>query len=244
MAMQNIVLDIGSSIEVAITQTVGGISLANIAGAIIVLIIGWIAGRLIGKAVSKILDKVGVDDAVRKTVFGKALEKSGITVVKFFDYIFRWFIYLIAVLAAVDILKIAVLSEFMQTVVEYLPSFIGGVFILVFGFIIVDFLGDMISAVGREAKLEFSGIIAVGLKLMLYFVVLVVALQLMRIDVEILYIFANAAAWGLALGIGAGLGIALGWGFKDTIARNSRKWLVSLEKTAKTAEKSAEKQQK
>lgn len=228
MAMLNIVLDAWSSL--------GG-TLPKIAGAIIVLIIGWIAGRLIGKAISKVLDKVGVDDAVRKTVFGKALEKSGITIVKFFDLIFRWFVYLIAVLAAVDILEIAVLSGFIRTVVEYLPSFIGGVFILVFGFIIVDFLGDMISSVGREAKLEFSGIIAIGLKLMLYFVVITVALKLMRIDIEILYIFANAMAWGLALGIGAGLGIALGWGFKDTIARNSRKWLTSIEKTAKSYEK-------
>ena len=78
--------------------------LPKIAGTIIVLIIGWIVGRIIGKGISQVLDRVGVDDALRKTVIGKALERSGVTVVRFFDLIIRWFIYLIAVFAAADIL--------------------------------------------------------------------------------------------------------------------------------------------
>jgi len=211
--------------------------LPKVAGAIVVLIIGWIAGRVIGKGVSKVLDKAGVDDALRKTAIGKALERSGVTTVRFFDLIIRWFIYLIAVFAAVDILEITVLSEFMKTVVEYLPSFIAGAFIIIFGFIIADFIGDAVAAVSKEAKVEFSGLIAAGLKLLLYFVVLTIALGLMRIDVEILYVFANALAWGAAIGIGAGLGIAFGWGFKDVVAKNAKKWVTSIEKTAKSYEK-------
>jgi len=211
--------------------------LPKIAGTIIVLIIGWIVGRIIGKGVSQVLDRVGVDDALRKTVIGKALERSGVTVVRFFDLIIRWFIYLIAVFAAADILDIAVLSGFMKTVVEYLPSFIGGVFILIFGFIIADFVGDAFASIGKEAKMAFSGIFATGLKLLLYFVVLTIALDLMRIKVEILYVFANALAWGAAMGIAVGLGIALGWGFKDVVAKNANKWITSIEKTAKSYEK-------
>jgi hypothetical protein len=211
--------------------------LASIVGAIIVLIIGWIAGRIIGKGVSKLFDKVGVDDALRKTAVGKALEKSGITIVRFFDLLFRWFIYLIAVLAAVDILDIPILSGFMNDVVQYLPRLIGGVFILIFGIIIADWIGDAVSAVGKEAKVAFSGLLGTGLKFLIYFVVLVMALQLMLIDVTILYIFAEALAWGAAVGIGLGLGIAVGWGMKDTVAKNAKKWMTTLESSAKTVEK-------
>jgi len=211
--------------------------LPKVAGAIIVLIIGWIAGRVIGKGVSKVLDKAGVDDALRKTAIGKALDRSSVSTVRFFDLIIRWFIYLIALFAAVDILEIAVLSEFMKTVVVYLPSFIGGIFIIIFGFIIADFIGDAVGAVGKEAKVEFSGLIAAGLKLLLYFVVLTVALGLMKIDVEILYIFARALAWGAAIGLAIGIGISFGWGFKDVVAKNAKKWVTSIEKTAKRYEK-------
>jgi hypothetical protein len=211
--------------------------LPKIAGAIIVLIIGWIAGRIIGKGVSHVLDKIGVDDALLKTAFGKAIEKSGITVVRFFDLVIRWFIYLIALFAATDILEISVLSEFMRSIVSYLPSFIAGVFILIFGFIIADFVGDAIESIGKEAKIEFSGMISNLLKLLLYFIILTVALGMMKIDIKILYIFAEALAWGAAIGIGAGLGIAIGWGLKDFVAKNAAKWFTDIEKSAKSYEK-------
>ena len=53
-------------------------------GAVIVLIIGWVAGRALGRGLSKVLDKVGVDDALRKTAIGKAMEKldAGTGVIK------------------------------------------------------------------------------------------------------------------------------------------------------------------
>ncbi|MEM3601277.1 MAG: hypothetical protein QXN87_01215 [Candidatus Bathyarchaeia archaeon] len=205
-------------------------------GVIIVLAVGWVAGRLLGKGLSKILDKIGVDDALRKTVVGKALEKSGVTCVRFFDLIIRWFVYLIAILAAVNILEIEVLSTFMTSVVEYLPNFIAGIFLLFIGLIVADFIGDAVNAVGREAKIEFVGLLANGLKLFLYLIVIVLALTVMKIDVSILYTFANALAWGIAIGVCIGLGIAFGWGFKDTVAKNAEKWIESVQRVAKKAE--------
>lgn len=213
----------------------------GIVGAIVALIIGWIAGRALGKGVSTILDKVGVDDALRKTVIGKSIEKSGITCVHFFDLIVRWFVYLIAILAAASILDIEVLSEFLNSVVSYIPSFIAGVFILIFGFIIVDYFADFFRALGREAKIEFTGIIASGLRLLLYFVIIVIALSVMRIDITILYIFATALAWGIAVGAGVGIAIAVGWGFKDAVREKANEWIKTATEAAKKAEEISEK---
>ncbi|MDH5754856.1 MAG: hypothetical protein OEY95_06625 [Candidatus Bathyarchaeota archaeon] len=217
------------------------VMIPGIIGAIIALIIGWIAGRALGKGVSMILDKAGVDDALRKTIIGKSIEKSGITCVHFFDLIVRWFIYLIAILAAASILNIAVLSDFLNNVVSYIPSFIAGVFILLFGFIIVDYFADFFRTFGREAKIEFTGIIANGLRLLLYFVIIIISLSVMRIDVTILYIFATALAWGIAVGAGVGIAIAVGWGFKDVIRERADKWIKTATEAAKKAEEVAEK---
>lgn len=203
-------------------------------GAVIVLVIGWILGRLIGSGVSRALDRAGVDDAVRKTAIGKALERSGITVVRFFNLVVRWFVYLIAILAAVNILNIVVLSNFMNTVVQYLPSFIAGIFIMILGVVVADFVGDAVKAVGKEAKVEFSSILGDGVKLFLYFIVIVMGLSVMKINVQILYVFANAFAWGAALGIGAAIAIAFGLGFKDFVAKNADTWVASI--TARSRE--------
>jgi len=194
------------------------------------------AGRLIGKGLSRVLDKAGVDDAIRRTAIGKALERTKITIVGFFDLIVRWFIYLIAILAAVDILKISVLSAFMSRVVEYLPSFIGGIFILLVGFIVVDFVADALRGVAKEGQLEYAGLFAGFLRVVLYFVVLVIGLSTMKIDASILNVFANAMAWGIAAGIAVGLGIALGWGFKDAIAKRADKWLDNAGTVARKLE--------
>ena len=208
----------------------------RIAGALIVLLVGWVAGRLIGKGLSRVFDKAGVDDAIRRTAIGKALERTKITIVGFFDLIVRWFIYLIAILAAVDILKISVLSAFMSRVVEYLPSFIGGIFILLVGFIVVDFVADALRGVAKEGQLEYAGLFAGFLRVVLYFVVLVIGLSTMKIDASILNVFANAMAWGIAAGIAVGLGIALGWGFKDAIAKRADKWLDNAGTVARKLE--------
>jgi len=203
---------------------------------IIILLVGWIVGRLLGKGVSKLLDKVGLDDALKKTVVGKAIERSGMTTAGFFDVIVRLFVYLVAIFAAVDYLGIEVLSEYMKAVVEYLPSLLAGIFVIIVGFIISDFIGDALTAVGKEAKVAYASLFATGLKFFLYFIVIVMGLQMMKIDVSIIYLFAQAMAWGAALGIGAGLGIAVGWGFKDYVAKKAEEWSKTISEAAKKAE--------
>jgi hypothetical protein len=205
----------------------------KLAGALIVLVIGYIAGRLIGRGLSKLLDKIGLDDLLRKTAIGKALDKTKMTIVGFFDALIRWFVYLVAILAAVNILEIEILSSFVRQIVEYIPGLAAGILVILVGFIIADFVGDALRSVGRAGALEYSGVFADALKFLLYFVVIVIGLSLMRIDVTILHVFATALAWGIAAGIGVGLGIAFGWGFKDAVSKRADGWLTTLSESAK-----------
>ena len=209
----------------------------RIIGAIVALIIGWAVGRALGAAISKILDKAGVDDALRKTSVGRAIEKSGITIPKFFDVIIRAFVYLIAVLAAVNILEIEILSKYMSMVVEYLPSFIAGIFILIFGLMAADFVGDAITAVGREAKIEYAGVASLVVRGMFYLVVIIVGLSTMRIDVSILNAIVTAMAWGLAGAVAIGGGLAVGLGLKDVVAKKAEDWFKKAGEAAKALEK-------
>lgn len=215
----------------------------KILGAIVVLIIGWAVGRGAGAAVSRILDRAGVDDALRKTSIGKAIEKSGISIPKFFDILVRVFIYLIAVLAAVNILEIEILSQFMTRVIEYLPSFIAGVFILIFGLMAADFVGDAITAIGKEAKIEYARIASTLVRAIFYLVVIIIGLSTMKIDVSILYTIITAAAWGFAGAIAIGGGLAIGFGLRDIVAKKAEEWMKKAEETAKTLEKRGEEKQ-
>ena len=204
--------------------------------AVIILIIGWAVGRGLGAVISRILDKAGVDDALRKTSIGRAIEKSGITIPRFFDVLIRIFIYLIAVFAAVNVLEIEFLTRYMQMVVEYLPSFIAGVFILIFGLMVSDFVGDAIRAIGREAKIEYAGMASLLVRGIMYLVVIIIGLSTMRIDVSILYTIITALSWGLAGAVAIGGGIAIGFGLRDLVAKRAEDWMEKARKSAEELE--------
>lgn len=189
--------------------------LPNIIAAIIILIIGWILGRILGRIVAEVLDRIGVDDALRKTAVGTHIERSGISIVRLFDLIVRWLIYLIAILAAVSVLQIASLTAAVAAIVAYIPNVIAFILILVVGIILIDWLMDLLQGMGEAQRIEGFGVIAMALRAFLYFVVVILALQQLLIDLSIIYVFVIPLAWGLALGLGAAIAIIVGLGLRD-----------------------------
>lgn len=207
---------VGSVGEAVMQTTYSVISfLPTLVAAIIILVIGWIIGRLLGKVVSRILDKIGVDDALRKTSVGKAIEQSGTNIVHLFDLIVRWFVYLIAIVAASNVLKLDFLSNLFQTIVFYLPHVLMFLIILIVGFIVVDYFADILQGWGKTQNIEFLGVIILLLRIFFYFIILILALSQLLIDLTIIYTFITPLAWGVGLGVGAGIAIFLAYGLRD-----------------------------
>jgi small-conductance mechanosensitive channel len=216
MATDVATLVVGSVGEAVMQTTYSVISfLPTFVAAIIILVIGWIIGRLLGKVVSRVLDKIGVDDALRKTSVGKAIEQSGTNIVHLFDLIVRWFVYLIAIVAASNVLKLDFLSNLFQTIVFYLPHFLMFLIILIVGFIVVDYFADILQGWGKTQNIEFLGVIILLLRVFFYFIILILALSQLLIDLTIIYTFITPLAWGVGLGVGAGIAIFLAYGLRD-----------------------------
>lgn len=185
---------------------------------IAILIIGLFAGRILGKVVSKVLDKIGVDEAVDKTAIGDTIKKSGMTTVGVFGALVRWFIYLIFIMAAVNVLDIPMFTTLMHQVVLYVPHLILGIIVLVAGLIVADFVMDKIGEQLTAKEVEFADTMTSVLRAIFYLVVIVFALDQLLIETTIIYTFLVPLAWGLAAGIAIAIGISLGWGTKDIVA--------------------------
>jgi hypothetical protein len=192
--------------------------LPAIIAAVIILIIGWFAGRIGGKIVSKVLDKLGVDEAVDKTIIGDTIKKSGMTTVGFFDGLVRWFVYIIFIMAAINVLNIPTLTAFLHQLVLYIPHLIAGIIVLVVGLILVNIVMTWIGEQLTAREVSFADIITPVLKALFSLVVIVLALDQLLIDTTIIYTFLVPLAWGLAAGLAIALGISLGWGLKDVVA--------------------------
>jgi hypothetical protein len=189
-----------------------------IVGALIIFLIGWFAGRAAGKIIGKIVEKIRLGDAVDKTALGGAIKSSGMTTAGFFEVLVRWFIYVIFIMAAINVLNLPMLTNFMNQLVLYIPHLIAGIFVLVVGLVLVDFVMDWVGEQLTSREVGFGDLITPLLRALFSLLVLVLALDQMLIDTTILYTFLVPLAWGLGIGLAIALGIGLGWGTKDIVA--------------------------
>ncbi|WP_226006199.1 mechanosensitive ion channel family protein [Natrinema salinisoli] len=199
--------------------------LPRIIGALVILFIGWIIGRLAAAAVRRIADGVELDRMVLETPLGRILGGTEQAVSSAFGSLAKWFVYGLAILAAANALAIATLSEWISTAVSYFPAFIAGLLVITFGFVIADFIGDAIERTQAATETAYTSLFANGARLFLYFTAIVIGLDTMGIDVGILYVFARALAWGLGAAVAIGAGIAFGWGGKDYVSQNIDSWM-------------------
>jgi len=199
--------------------------LPRLVGALVILVIGWIIGRVAAGAVRRIADGVELDRMVLETPLGRILGGTEQAVSSAFGSLAKWFVYALAFLAAANALAIATLSEWISTAVSYLPAFIAGLAVIVFGFVVADFIGDAIERTRAATETAYTTWFATGARMFLYFTAIVIGLDTMGIDVGILYVFARALAWGLGAAIAIGAGVAFGWGGKDYVADNIDRWM-------------------
>lgn len=125
---------------------------------ILLLIVGLIVGKTLGKIGAKVLDRIGLDDLLDKTIIGNMIKKTGGSIVGFFDVVIRWFIYLIFAIIIIDLLKIQVVADFIASIILYIPVILSAFVTLLIGLLVVDFLADLIRnilmATGIDDKLE------------------------------------------------------------------------------------------
>ncbi|MDD4483968.1 MAG: hypothetical protein PHD55_06345 [Methanoregula sp.] len=193
--------------------------LPSIIGALLVLLVGWIVGRLLGKAVRILLDKISEQHLVEKvadeTSFAGSVKGAGITVGYIGDIAVRIFVYLIAVLAAVDILNMDYMSKLMTTIVEYIPHVVAFVIILIVGFLLSDYFIDFLGKYYAKQDIQLINPVLFLMRIFLYFVIAVLALSQLMLDLTIIYTFVTPIAWGIGIGLGAAIAIIVGFGLKN-----------------------------
>ena len=198
--------------------------LPRLVGALVVLLIGWVVGVVVARVVTRLTDAVQLDRMVLDTPLGRIMGGSRDAVSQAFGKLAKWFVYALAILAAANVLAISLLSEWIATAVSYLPAFIAGLAVIVFGFVVADFIGDAIMNTRAATQTSYTSWFAAGTRMFLYFTAIVIGLDTMGIDVSILYVFANAIAWGLAAALAIGVGIAVGWGAHGYVSENINRW--------------------
>lgn len=144
----------------------------NVIGAILILIIGLILVKILTRVVRKGLQKTGVDKIADKHLNGiDFLISNNVRVVPstFVSKIFYYFLLLIVLVAATDVLQMEAVSNLVQSAINYIPYLITAFAILVVGVFLADFLKNVSSATLSSLGIPAAGFIS---NFVFYFVLL------------------------------------------------------------------------
>ncbi len=199
-------------IRTALLSLWGGVAMfmPRLVAAFVVFFIGGIVAVILGKLAYHIVRALRVDDALRHVGFKVAWEKSGFKLNSplFFYELVRWFFVIVFLMASMNILGLDEVSQFLQTVVLYLPNVIVAAIILLIGILVAGFLENTVRASVRAAGFASGNFLATLARWSVLAFSLLIALSQLNVadDIIRILIIGLVGAVSVALGLSFGLG--------------------------------------
>jgi hypothetical protein len=199
-------VNVGDSAQTALDSFFG--FLPNLLGFIIVLAIGWLVAKLIKTAVTKALEKVGLDKALHSGSTGQYVDRVApdTSPSRLIGSLAFWFIFLGALAIAVSQLGIAALDNFVAAIGGYLPNVIAAVLIFVVAGAIAAAIGGLVArTMGDTATGKVVGSVVPVVVMAIAAFMILNQLQIAEDIVTITYAaLLGAAALAMALAFGLG----------------------------------------
>ena len=178
-----------------------GIGLANFIPnlfvAIVIFIVGWIIGSILGKVVGQIISSLKIDNALKSAGVGELVAKAGfnLNAGAFIGGLIKWFFIIVFLVAALDVLKLTQVNQFLQNVVlSYLPQVIVAIFILLVAVVIAEAMQKVVVGSAKAANIKSANFLGAATKWAIWiFAILTTMIQL-------------GIAVSLAIGLSFGLG--------------------------------------
>ncbi len=196
------------------------IFIPKLIGAIIVFLIGWLIAAGIGKLITEVLRKIKLNQAMESNDVKRALEKADLKIdfSGFIGVIFKWILIIVFLLASIDILGFQEFSNFLSSVVAYLPNIIVAVFIFVVAIIIADLLEKVVKASAEGLKAGSGNMIGNIAKWAVWFFALFAILEQLIPKAETFAILYENFIQGIVYLIVIVLGLSFGLGGKEVAA--------------------------
>lgn len=189
----------------------------NLVVAMVIFLLGWGIGSLFGRVVSQIIKALKVDEALRKAGVEDFLNKGGINLNSgsFLGGLVRWFIMLVFLIGAFDVLKLSQVNYFLRDILNYLPQVIVAVLMLIAAGLVADAMKKIVLSSAMTAEIESAAFLATVTKWVIWIFAILVALSQLGIAVG----FVQTIFTGLVVALSLGLGLAFGLGGQEAAGK-------------------------
>jgi small-conductance mechanosensitive channel len=185
----------------------------SVLGAVLLLVAGWILARILRVLATRaamlldtLLARVGGPAATERLRMGRASAVLGTVVF--------WVVLLFFATAATQVLGLQTFTDWLARLIDYLPTLAAGVLIVVAGYVVSRFVGDVVRATATRLDAAQRSVLARLTQVAILVGAVLVGADQIGIRITFLAIFAAAAAAAVV----GGLAIAVGLGARDHIA--------------------------
>ena len=176
----------------------------GVVAALVLLLLGYVVGALVGHVVANILRRTKVIDL--------AIEKAGLQsemgrwdMPHFFGLIIKWYIFVVFLNPAAQVVRLTSLAEFLSEAALWIPNVILAVIIALAGYVLAEYIAQNIRKIRSKQK---SLMASTAKALTLIFVALIVLRQV-GIAVSVAENAFLVVLGGVMLGLALGFGLAL-----------------------------------
>lgn len=184
-------------------------------GAVLVFIIGWIIAISLGKLVEQVVRALKVDSLLAKLDFERAMERAGwkLNSGAFLGSLVKWFLIVVFLLAASNILGLTQVSDFLRDVLIYIPNVVVAAVILIIAALVAGTVEGLVR--GSAGAAGYNGsLVGVVARWSIWVFAFVAALLQLGIASALL----QTVVTGLVAALALAFGLSFGLGGKDAAA--------------------------
>ncbi|KKP56349.1 MAG: Small-conductance mechanosensitive ion channel-like protein [Parcubacteria group bacterium GW2011_GWB1_35_5] len=189
----------------------------NLVVAIVIVLLGWGIGALLGRIVSQVMKAIKVDEALRRAGVEDFLNKGGISLNSgsFLGALVRWFVILVFLVGALEVLQLSQVTVFLKDILNYLPQVIVAVLILIAAGLVADAMKKVVLSSAMTAEITSAKFLATITKWVIWVFAILVTLSQLGIASG----FVQTIFTGLVVALSLGLGLAFGLGGQEAAGR-------------------------
>lgn len=195
----------------------------SLVAGIIILVLGYAIAYIIGHAIKLVLAKLKIDHKIEQAKISKAI--GYVKLSSLLGELVKWYIFIIFLQAAADVLDLGSLTEILMKFVLWVPNLIASLLIVIFGLLLAQLVKVKVEEHAKTSLARTASNILMGV---ISAIAIIIALDQLGIEVGLLQNIVMVAVASLGLGIAIAVGLSFGLGNKreaNEILRDIRKRL-------------------
>jgi hypothetical protein len=214
----------GDAVLISITDALRNFLgfLPALIGAVLVLILGWIVSGVLATLIERALKTIGFERASETAGIAGFIRKSGSgwTASKVVAEIVKWFIRLVAIQAAAQILGMGQITQIINSILLFLPNLVVALAIIVLGAFIARFVANIVRGTVGEMGFSNPDLIA---GIAQYAIIVFAAIAAVD-QIGIAETVVNTLLIGTVGAVALAVGLAFGLGGQQAAAQLTQDW--------------------